>query len=260
MRSRERRRLAAEIQALGECFGGARLLDEPERPHAPEDAAPRRAARSGCCHGLKRDGCCGSAARNAACAGVSIEAGTPKYARLARSAPAISIPVRRDVEIEREDLALRQAVLQPQREKRLVQLGAGPATRRLTAGPLGRSRAQELHYLLRERRPALDDASLGDVGLHRSSQRDRVDARMEEEPMVLGGERRVDQDLRKRVRRQRLPAQSAAAPRLVERHAVAIDHDRGVHRRQVEKVVGQRAEADPGSEGEDDGYRRARRP
>ena len=80
----------------------------------------RASAASRLRYGLKPDGRCGRPARNAACAGVSIDGSRPKYARLARSGADDLVAVRREVQVEREDLALREPMLEPEREHRLA--------------------------------------------------------------------------------------------------------------------------------------------
>ncbi len=96
------------------------------------------------------------------------------------------VAVGREVQVEREDLGLRQPMLEAQRDDRFLDLGA-PATppRRDGAGrPLGRAGGelgapieQQLGDLLRQRRAALDAIERDDVAPRRPRHRDRIDAR-----------------------------------------------------------------------------------
>ena len=108
--------------------------------------------------GLNAVGRCGSAARNAACAGVSIDGSTPKYSSAGAPGAGGLVAVGREVQVEREDLALREAMLEPQREHHLAHLGAEPAALHAVA-----LLDQQLRDLLRDRRAAFDDAAFGEV-------------------------------------------------------------------------------------------------
>ncbi len=83
------------------------------------------------------------------------------------------------VEIEFEDLGLGMLALQPERELGLLQLA-------LQRALLGQK--QVLGKLLRQRRAALRDAAMQDVGHRRAQDAERIDAVMRIEPAVLDGD------------------------------------------------------------------------
>ena len=83
------------------------------------------------------------------------------------------------VEIELEDLVLGMLALQPERELHLLQLA-------LQGALLGQE--QVLGELLRQRRAALRDAAMQDVGDGGAHDADRVDAEMRIEAAVLDGD------------------------------------------------------------------------
>src|SRR5262252_9284796 len=87
------------------------------------------------------------------------------------------------VEIEFEDLVLRQPYLKPQREKRFLDLALDGALVR---------QEQVLGQLLADGRTALHHAAGARVREHRAEQAGKVDAKMLVEPPVFGGERRLD--------------------------------------------------------------------
>ena len=91
----------------------------------------------------------------------------PKYARLAASAPGELVAVGRHAQVEGEDLALAQPVLEPQREHHLAQLARGRA---LAAG-------EDLHRLLGDGRAALDHPPRAQVVPGGARDGQRVDAR-----------------------------------------------------------------------------------
>jgi hypothetical protein len=121
-------------------------------------------------------------------------------------------------------------VLQPQRDDRLAQLGGQAAAARRVAAV-----QQQLGDLLRDRRAALHDLPLRQIAAKRAAERDRIDAGMEEEPVVFGCDRRRDERRRQVGGRQRHAPRPIGRPRLEERDAVAVEHDRrfAVRRKQV---------------------------
>ncbi len=139
VRREERRRVRARRSAA------RRAPRAPARRVSAPAAAMRRSTRR--CRataavrlrcGLKPDGRCGRPARNAACAGVSIDASVAEV----RAAGALGaddlVAVGGEVQIQREDLALGEAMLEPQRQHRLANLRAQaarprPALRRLSS-------------------------------------------------------------------------------------------------------------------------------
>ena len=115
------------------------------------------------------------------------------------------------VEIEFQDFVLGEPGLQPDREKRLVDLALDGA---LVA------QEQVLRELLGNRRAALPHAAGLRVGHQRARRAGDVDAEMVVEAAVLGGERRLDQIVRKIFERNRVVVLDAAA---ADRIAVAIE-------------------------------------
>ncbi len=83
------------------------------------------------------------------------------------------------VQIEFEDFGLGMLALQPEREFRLLQLA-------LQRALLGQK--QVLGKLLRQRRAALRDAAMQDVGHRRTQDTERIDSVMRIEPAVLDGD------------------------------------------------------------------------
>ncbi len=115
------------------------------------------------------------------------------------------------VEIELEDLVLGQAPFQPDREEGLVDLALDGA---LVA------QEQVLGELLGDRGAALADAAGLGVGDERARGAGDVDAEMLVEAAVFGGERRLDQHVRKVFQRDRVVVLDAAA---ADRVAVAVE-------------------------------------
>ncbi len=115
------------------------------------------------------------------------------------------------VEIELQDLVLGQPRLQPDREERLLDLALDGA---LVA------QEQVLRQLLGDRRTALAHAAGLRVGDQRARGAGDVDAEMVVEAAVLGGERRLDQIVRKILQRNRVVVLDAAA---ADRIAVAVE-------------------------------------
>ena len=115
------------------------------------------------------------------------------------------------VEIEFQDFVLGQPRLQPDREKRLVDLALDGA---LVA------QEQVLGQLLGDRRAALPHAAGLRVGHQRAERAGDVDAEMVVEAAVFGGQRRLDQIVRKILERNRVIVLDAAA---ADRIAVAVE-------------------------------------
>ena len=115
------------------------------------------------------------------------------------------------VEIEFQNLVLGEPRLQPDREKRLLHLALDGA---LVV------QEQVLRKLLGDRRAALSDTAGLRIGHQRARRAGDVDAEMVVEAAVLGGERRLDQVVRKILERNRIIVLDAAA---ADRIAVAIE-------------------------------------
>ncbi len=159
---------------------------------------------------------------------------------LARGLHAIGAGAEIDaVEIEFEDLVLRVAPLQPQREDRLLDLAAERALLR---------QEQVLGELLGQRRAALHPAAaFRHVGDDRPADAHRVDAPMRVEAPVLDG----DEGLRQIGRQFGEPDGRAAGVAAIGEH-VAVDAENGdvrralghgklVDRRQLRGVIGEHA-------------------
>ena len=115
------------------------------------------------------------------------------------------------VEIELEDVLLREMELEPDREESLLDLA------------LERALVVEkdvLGELLRDRGAALHDAAAAGVHAERPEGADRVDAPMLEEAPVLGRERRLDQVVGEFLELHRIVVADAAAADLL---AVAVE-------------------------------------
>ena len=165
------------------------------------------------------------------------------------------IPVRGEVQIEREDVLLAQLMLQPQREHRFADLRP-PAARRLAAVLTG---DEHLRDLLRDRRAAFDDGAGPGVVPERAPDRDRIHARMAVEADVLGRDRRVHQRRRQGIHGQRVSALAQRRSRFEQPLAVPIDDDRGLRRREFQQPWRQRPAPQPhGQPGE--GRRKQRLP
>ena len=171
----------------------------------------------------------------------NVEVGT---ARALDAGDLIAIPGQ--VQIHRQDLALREAMFQPNGDHRFVHFGPPPARARghLTV-------QQQLRDLLRNRGAAFDDAALCQVGLRGARDSDRVHAGMRPEAAVLGRQGGGHQDWRQVVWGQSQRPGAVAASRLVERLAATVDDERG-WRRLIEEAGGQRAEAKPGGDSRED--------
>ena len=115
------------------------------------------------------------------------------------------------VEIELEDLVLRQPHLQPQRQERLLDLALDGALVR---------QEQVLGELLGDRGAALHDAAGARIGEHGAHGAGDVDAEMLVEAPVLGGQHRLDQVVGELVERHGVVVPDAARADLV---AVAVE-------------------------------------
>ena len=115
------------------------------------------------------------------------------------------------IEVELENLVLAQPRLQPERQKRLLHLALDGA---LVV------EEQVLGELLRDRRTALAHAAGLRVGQKRARGAGDVDAEMVVEAAVFGGERRLDQHVRKIFQRDRVVVLDAA---VADRIAVSVE-------------------------------------
>ncbi len=138
------------------------------------------------------------------------------------------------VEIELEDLVLRQPRFQPERQEGLLDLALERALVR---------QEQVLRKLLADRGAALHHAARARIGEHGAEQAGHVDAEMLVEAAVLGGERRLDQVIGKLVERDRIVVADAARANLV---AVAVEEGDGEVRFLEPVVVGRLAEGRDG--------------
>ena len=142
------------------------------------------------------------------------------------------------VQIEFEDLVLRVAALEPEREDRLLDL----ARQRALLG-----QEQVLGELLGQRRAALDAAAAGHVAQKRARHADRIDAVMVVKPPVLDGHERLGQIGRQVDEPDRRAARVAAIGD--ERAVIGEDGDIGrplghrelIDRRQLARVIGEKA-------------------
>ena len=169
------------------------------------------------------------------------------------------------IQIQLEDLLLRQLRIDHQREDRL----AGLAAVRFPVREKERPRE-----LLRQRAAALDRARRPDVAEDGAAERDRIDARMQEEPVVLDGDERVLQvgrDVGKRdvppvlvhaepasaVGREK-PGVADAAPQLVDRPRLPQRPRHGDRREHDERAEDDRGDAiaQPLRDGDETNHRR----
>ena len=131
------------------------------------------------------------------------------------------VAVAREVQVHREQLPLREAMLEADRDHRLMDL------RPPSASTVGRLAIEEkLGDLLRNGGAALNDGSLGEIGLHRTQDRERIDARMRPEATVLRRDGRRNQVRRQSVGRQRHSARAILRARFIQRHAATVHHHR----------------------------------
>jgi hypothetical protein len=153
-----------------------------------------------------------------------------------RLRPLELIPVRRDVQVQGEDLALRELVLHAQGEQRFAQLARRGAI----------AVDEHLDRLLRERRSAFDHPARADVVPEGAGQGEGVDPRVVEEARVLRGQGGPHERVREPVGREATAALAFGGERLAQGLAVAR-HDLG--RRllvQHQEPGGQRAQPHPG--------------
>ena len=217
--------LADEAQPLGARL--ARLLRPTARRRPPCGAAPRAAARCAASRlaiRVEADGRCGRPARNAACAGVSIDGVAAEVGAAGALGADDLVAVRREVQVEREDLALVEADARaaarapPRGSSRASAARARAASRRVE---------QQLRHLLRDRRAAFDDRALRRgcaaaraaiaIGSTPGCDQKRRSSAASVAATSTGGRRRASSVH---------AARAVARQRLVERHAVAIDDDR----------------------------------
>jgi hypothetical protein len=150
------------------------------------------------------------------------------------------IAVGRDVQIEREDFALREAVLQAQGDDRLAKLGDQTAL-----PPRRRSIQELLGHLLRDRRSSFGDTALEDVGFEGPHDGNGIETDVIPEASILGRDRGRHEDRRQRVGSQLQAARLIARERFAQRRAVPIDHERRRVCRAVEQPRRQRPHAQP---------------
>ena len=212
-------RFARERDALGARDVGVSAADSQPRSTIVAGCARLRGRappdRATGCSGV---GCCGRAARNAASAGVSVAAPRPKYATRRALGALDLIPVRREVQIEREDLVLRQPMLEPKRDDSLASLRQPPV--RDVAARLPRE--QQLRDLLRDRRAAFDDsAARADRARPRARSRSDRCPHVRSEAHVLGRQRRRHERLagRRAARADRRACRASIALRTAARRA-----------------------------------------
>ena len=144
-------------------------------------------ACTGCANGSKSFGARISPASSADWERVRSFASTSKYERAAAWMPYAPLPEVHRVQVLREDLILREPVLELPCEHRLVDL---PLERLVVAD------VELLHELLRDGRPALDDPARGDVRVGGSDDRSQVDPVVVVEALVLDRDDRVADRLR----------------------------------------------------------------
>jgi hypothetical protein len=149
------------------------------------------------------------------------------------------VAVGRQVQIQGQQLALAEAVLETQGHQRLAQLlGHAARARGLAAVQ------QVLGHLLRQRRPAFHHASFRKVHARRAKNRHGVDARVTPEPAVLHGNRGGHQHRRQRVGGEPHTARGVGRQRLIQRLAAPVHHERG-QSRLVQQSLGQGAHPQP---------------
>ena len=123
--------------------------------------------------------------------------------------------IRRQREIKAEDLVLAQRPFELERPHRLPDLGVERAV------PARLQQAGDLHG---DGRAARDDAAMRDELVRRAHDGERIDARMGEEPLVLIGEQRLEEDRIDLLARGRKPPAAFAGEIGPEQLAVAIEH------------------------------------
>lgn len=128
----------------------------------------------------------------------------PEVAFGGRSDPVRAVPEVHAVEVELQDLLLRQIRLQPDRDRGVLQLPP--------RGAVVASQVQDLRELLGQRAAALRQGEVARVECERSRETDDVDPVMAVEPLVLGGDDRLLEDRRDRTKRDE-PTPDRAQPR-----------------------------------------------
>ena len=124
-------------------------------------------------------------------------------------------PYGRQREIKAEDLVLGERPFELERPHRLPDLGVERAV------PARLQQASDLHG---DGRAARDDAAMRDELIRRAHDGERIDARMGEEPLVLIGEQRLEEDRVDLLARGRKPPAAFAGEIGPEQLAVAIEH------------------------------------
>ena len=178
----------------------------------------------------------------------------PREVRLRRRFDAVGVvPVVDGVEIAGEDLVLRPAAAQLDRETRFLDLPLEGALAPRVAVP---------HELLRDRRPPFDEAACPNVGPHcthvapeSAGDADVVDAAVLIEPAVLDRDRRGRQPVRHPLQHDGLPV-SLGRDRAEQRAVRRVDEGVLADRGRAERVeVAADRERRPGAEpGEDDDH------
>ena len=123
--------------------------------------------------------------------------------------------IRRQREIKAEDLVLGERPFELERPHRLPDLGVERAV------PARLQQASDLHG---DGRAARDDAAMRDELVRRAHDGERIDARMGEEPLVLIGEQRLEEDRVDLLARGRKPPAAFTGEIGPEQLAVAIEH------------------------------------
>jgi hypothetical protein len=200
VRGQEPARVADEAQPLGAGRRQRPRVERSRSAHALQHLA-LAAPRSGPAVGIERRRPLRQAGQERGLRGRQVVRGAAEVGPARGLGAHDLVPVRRDAQVQRQDLALAQPVLEAQRQQHLAQLPPRGA----------RPRDQLLHGLLRDGRPAFDEASGTQVVPHGPHQRERINAWMNEEPPVLGRQRGRHQRGRQVVGRER------SAPRPVRR-------------------------------------------
>ena len=152
-----------------------------------------------------------------------------------------------EIEIQRQDLALGQSMLQPQRDDGFASLchEFAPA-----AGAF-QPREQQLGHLLGDRRSTFDNAAAANVADGCADQCHRIDSGMRPESAVLCCNCRVDEHRRQPFGRQPFGAVAVAGACLVQHFAGAIEHCRRFTLIRREQVHRKRSDAEPAGPGRD---------
>ena len=134
-----------------------------------------------------------------------------------RAAPVVDV-----VEVGLEQIALRMACLELERDQRFASLAQQRWS--VVVGEVHAPRE-----LLCERRRAARPRPRRRAVRERPRDRERVDAGMDPEPLVLGGDRGLDRDRRDLIERDRDAGALGGVTQ--QRDAVAVDDERAGHRR-----------------------------